>query len=188
MMASRYWPLSRLASLPRSRILAVAWINRDMRVLHSQAPNDLVKKLANGSQADAALKVARELLRLWGDNGRVQSHYSQHMYEHHLPGLTTALIAACGRETLQLLVDLLCQAETIAGKGSYSHLSMQPISHNNTPPYDICDALMTAVRQSAESLVSSTSMPYSDCAELLRRPELRCQMAPGSVMSSLFSM
>jgi hypothetical protein len=147
--------------------LAVAWINRDMRVLHSQAPNDLVKKLANGSQTDAALKVARELLRLWGDNGRVQSHYSQHMYEHHLPALTTALIAACGRETLQLLVDLLCQAETIAGKGSYSHLSMQPISHNNTPPYDIRDALMTAVRQSAESLVSSSAVPMRDVVGIL---------------------
>ena len=161
-----------LAALPPDEAaacadLAVAWMNRDAQVIHSQAPNDLVVNLANANKSEAALKVARELLRLWGDNGRIESHYGQHMYEHHLPILMPALITACGKEALQLVVDLLHQAEMIAGRSSYSHLSMQPVSHTNRPPHDICDALLTAVRDAAEDLVKSRTMPMRDAVRML---------------------
>ncbi len=161
-----------LAALPPAESatlsdLAVAWMKRDVQVLHALAPNALVKNLADANEAEAALGVARELLRLWGENGRIESHYAQHMYEHHLPILMPPLVAACGRGALQLVVDLLHQAETIAGRNSYSHLSMQPISHSNRPPHDICDALLTAVRESAESLVQSRTVPLRDAVRML---------------------
>jgi hypothetical protein len=161
-----------LAALPPSEAaglanLAVAWLSRDVQVMHSQAPNDLVKNLATGNEPDAALRVARELLRLWGDNGKIESHYSQHMYEHHLPFLMSALTAACGKGALQLVVDLLDQAETISGKSSYSHLSMQPVTHSNIPPHDICDALLTATREAAEGLVNSRTVPMRDAIKML---------------------
>ena len=113
-----------LAALPPNEAaaladLVVAWLSRDLQVMHSQAPNDLVKNLAIANEPDAALSVARELLRLWGNNGKIESHYSQHMYEHHLPILMSALIPTCGQGALQLVVDLLDQAETISGKSSY---------------------------------------------------------------------
>jgi hypothetical protein len=142
-------------------------MKRDVQVLHALAPNALVKNLADANEAEAALGVARELLRLWGENGRIESHYAQHMYEHHLALLMPALVAACGRDALQLAVDLLHQAETIAGSNSYSHLSMQPIAHSNRPPHDICDALLTAVRDSAESLVKNRTMPLRDAVRML---------------------
>ena len=161
-----------LAALPPTESatlsdLAVAWMKRDVQVLHALAPNALVKNLADANEAEAALGVARELLRLWGENGRIESHYAQHMYEHHLAILMPALVAACGRDALQLAVDLLHQAETIVGRNSYSHLSMQPIDHSNRPPHDICDALLTAVRDSAESLVKNRTMPLRDAVRML---------------------
>lgn len=161
-----------LAALPPAESatlsdLAVAWMKRDVQVLHALAPNALVKNLADANEAEAALTVARELLRLWGENGRIESHYAQHMYEHHLAILMPALVAACGRDALQLVIDLLHQAEMIAGRNSYSHLSMQPISHSNRPPHDICDALLTAVRESAESLVKSRTVPLRGAVRML---------------------
>jgi hypothetical protein len=147
--------------------LAVAWMKRDVQVLHALAPNTLVKNLADANEADAALRVARELLRLWGENGRIESHYAQHMYEHHLPILMPALVVACGRDALQLAVDLLHQAETIAGRNGYSHLSMQPIAHSNGPPHDICHALLRAVREAGESLVKTRTVPLGDAVRML---------------------
>jgi hypothetical protein len=142
-------------------------MKRDVQVLHALAPNALVKNLADAKEADAALGVARELLRLWGENGRIESHYAQYMYEHHLAILMPALVAACGRDALQLAVELLDRAESIAGRNSYSHLSMQPIAHSNRPPHDICDALLTAVRESAEGLVKSRTVPLRDAVKML---------------------
>ena len=161
-----------LAALPPGEAaaladIAVAWMKRDARPLYSQAPNSLVKHLAEANGAEAAMIVARELLRLWGNSGKVESHYSQHMYEHHLPILMPALVTACGRDALQLVIDLLHQAETIAGRSSYSHLSSQSIAHSNTPPYDIADALMTAVRVTAETLVKNRVVPLRDVVRML---------------------
>jgi len=95
-----------LAALPAAEAasladLAVGWLSRDDRVLHSQAPNDLVKKLADAGEAVAVLKVAHELFRLWGDDGQIRSHYGEHMYEHHLPILAVPLTAACGHGALE---------------------------------------------------------------------------------------
>jgi hypothetical protein len=161
-----------LATLPPAEAaaladIAVAWMKRNVRPLYSPAPNSLVKHLAEANEPEAAMIVARELLRLWGDNGKIESHYSQHMYEHHLPILMPALVTACGRNALQLVIDLLHQAEKIAGRSSYSHLSSQPIAHSNTQPYDIADALMTAVRVTAETLVKNRVVPLRDVVRML---------------------
>lgn len=167
-----------LAALPPAEAapladMAVGWLGRDERVLHSQAPNDLVKKLAVAGEAAAAIKVARELFRLWGDNGQIKSHYGEHMYEHHLPLLAGPLTAACGRGALGLLIDCLNQAVAIAGRSSYSLLSRNPVSHVNTPPFDVCDVLITAVRQTAEELVRSGVAPTNEVVGMLASNEQR---------------
>ena len=105
------------------------------------------RRPGGGGRGTAALKVAREVFRLWGDDGRIKSHYSDHMYEHHLPLLRGTLTTACGRGALELLIDRLRQAVTIEGKSDYSHLSRHPVSHVNIPPFDIGDVLMTTVRR-----------------------------------------
>jgi hypothetical protein len=40
----------------------------------------------------------------------VVSLYRRHMYEHHMPSITTSLTEACGEGALQLFVELLRQA------------------------------------------------------------------------------
>jgi hypothetical protein len=149
--------------------IAVAWMKRNARPLNSQAPNSLVKHFAEANKPEAAMSVARELLRLWGNNRKVESHYSQHMYEHYLPILMPALVTACGRDALQLVIDLLDQAETIAGWSSYSHLSSQSIVDSNTPSYDIAGALVTALRVTAETLVDRCVIPLRDVVGMLTK-------------------
>jgi hypothetical protein len=75
-------------------------MNHDVQVMHWQAPNVFVKNLTNANESEAAICVARELLRLPGDNGKIESHYSRHMHEHHLPILMPALVTTCGKEAL----------------------------------------------------------------------------------------
>ena len=125
--------------------IAIDWLHRDTHVLHSQAPLELVKKLASANQTEAALGIAGEVLRLWGHERRILSHFDRSMYEHHLPELVTALTAACGIEALQLFVDLLRQAQVISDN-DYSHYSSHTIAENGFPPNDIFDALVNAVR------------------------------------------
>jgi hypothetical protein len=161
-----------LAALPTKESapvihLAVAWMSRDTRVLRSQAPLDLVRKLSETHQPVAALNVAREILRLWGDNGQILSHFERHMYEHHLPDLVTMLTTACGRDALQLFVDLLHDAERISGN-KYAHFSSQPISELGMPANDIFEALIIAVRTSAELLIRANLVPTRDVMATLK--------------------
>lgn len=161
-----------LATLPPAEAapladLAVGWMRRDVRAPHTLARTELIKRLAETGEGTAALKVAREVFRLWGDDGRIKSHYGDHMYEHHLPLLRGTLATASGRGTLELLIDCLGQAVTIEGKSGYSHLSMHPVSHVNTPPFDIGDVLKTAVRETAEELVRDRTVTVSEVVGML---------------------
>jgi hypothetical protein len=161
-----------LAELPAAEAarladLAVGWLKRDGRVLHSQAPNDLVRKLAESGEVAATTKVARELFRLWEDNGKIRNHFGEHMYEHYLPLLIGPLIAACGSEFLEVLIDCLRQALTVLGDYSYASFSRTPVSHVNSPPFDLSDMLMSAVRQVAEELVRSRAAPMSKVIGML---------------------
>jgi len=161
-----------LAELPAAEAarladLAVGWLKRDGRVLHSQAPNDLVRKLAESGEVAATTKVARELFRLWEDNGKIRNQFGEHMYEHYLPLLIGPLIAACGSEFLEVLIDCLRQALTVLGDYSYASFSRTPVSHVNSPPFDLSDMLMSAVRQVAEELVRSRAAPMSKVIGML---------------------
>jgi hypothetical protein len=121
-----------------------------------------VKKLADAQQPEAAMAVAREVFRIWGENGRIESRYSQHMYEHHLPLMMPPLIEVCGKGALQMVIDLLRDAETIAGNSSYGHLSLRSIADSTTPVLDIFEALIVSVRKSAEILVKNGVVPMRD--------------------------
>jgi hypothetical protein len=113
-------------SAPLSDIV-VAWLDRDTRFF-LQAPQKLVKNLAEGGQEPAALIVARALLQLSDQNGQIASLYDRHMYEHHLPALVKVLTKACGEDALRLFSDLLQQAGIISGKNDYSHFSSRSVA------------------------------------------------------------
>jgi hypothetical protein len=78
------------------------------------------------------------------------------MYEHHLPGITVILTGAFGEAALKLFCELLRQAAVLTGKVSdkaeldISHYSSRPIADDSMAQQDIYDALISAVRRSAE--------------------------------------
>jgi hypothetical protein len=167
-----------LAALPAEESapladLAVAWINRGGGAGYLLEPDKLVKKLAAAGESAAAMHVARELLRLWDNDGQLASHHSQHMYEHHLPELTATLTAACGIDALRLVVDLLRHAVTISDRARYGYLSTRSIAESGGPPNDIFEALVNAVRQSAELLMTSQGATTSQIVGILARDSER---------------
>ncbi len=121
-----------------------------------QAPEKLLKKLAEAKQKDAALSVARALLQVWNHNGEIVSLYGHHMYEHHLPSVVVPLTRACGENALRLFVELLQQAAIITGRDKYGYHSSHPIADDEQARHDIHDALLTAVRRSAETIVEAS--------------------------------
>lgn len=133
--------------------LAVTWLGRDARFSFLQAPHKLVHNLAEGKQPVAAQKVARALLQVWDDNGHIATLYGRHMYEHHLPSIMRVLTQACGEDALRLLTELLREAAIVSGKIRYSHHSSRPITDETMANSDIFEALLAAVRQSAEMLI-----------------------------------
>jgi hypothetical protein len=162
-----------LAALPvgESALLvdmAVAWLDRDARFLFPQAPEKLLKKLAEGKQPAAALRVARALLQIWNTNGQIASLYGSHMYEHHLPSAMNALTKACGEDGLRLFMDLLQQAAEISGKIRYDHYSLQPVASDNMADSDVYRALISAVRRSAELLIKNDAERMGHVVEILK--------------------
>jgi hypothetical protein len=135
--------------------VAIGWLSPGTRLLLLQAPEMLVKKLAEGGQAEAALQVARALLQLWDQNGRPSGHYGHHMYEYHLPSLVAPVTRACGEAGLRLFADLLQDAATIDRKTDSAHFTMRPIGDDGMANHDIYEALLAATRRSAEILVQS---------------------------------
>ena len=135
--------------------MAVAWLRRDSPYAFMQAPEKLLKKLAEGKQTAAALSVARALLQVWNEGGEIASLYSRHMYEHHLPSAMKVLTEACGEDALRLLMELLVQAADISGKSQYDHYSSRPITDDDMANHDTYNALIAAVRRSAGMLIAA---------------------------------
>lgn len=134
--------------------IAVAWLGRESRFGFLQAPEKLLKKLAEGKQREAALSVARALLQLWNEGGEIASLYGRHMYEHRLASAIKALTEACGEDALRLFMELLVQAADISGKIQYDHYSSRPITDDDMAHHDTYNALIAAVRRSARMLIA----------------------------------
>jgi hypothetical protein len=133
--------------------VAAEWLSPDSRLFTLLAPEQLVRKLAANGEPRGALQIAGALFRIWDDNGRVASLFSQHMYEHHLPPVAAALTTACGEDALRLFVGLLEQAGTISGKFRHSHFSDKPIADDTPGGHDIYDELVRAARRAAHAVV-----------------------------------
>jgi hypothetical protein len=134
--------------------LAIGWLSREDRFSYLQAPEKLLKKLAGAMQKEAALRVARALFQIWDDNGATVSLYGHHMYEHHLPSIVAPLTKACGDDALTLFVELLDQAGVITGRDRFGYHTSNAVADDERATHDIHDALLSAVRRSAEILVA----------------------------------
>jgi hypothetical protein len=163
-----------LAALPADEAapladVAVGWLSREDQFPFLQAPEKLLKKLAEGNQTQAALCVARALLQIWDQNGEIVSLYSRHMYEHHLPSSANALTRVCGEDALRLLIELLEQAAAISGREQYGYYSSDPIANDERAQHNIYDGLLSAVRRSADSIVSDDATKMRGVIALLTR-------------------
>lgn len=148
-----------LAALPAEESaplsdLAVGWLSRENRSFFLQAPEKLLKKLAEAGQKSAALIVAQSLLQIWDRNGEIASLYGHHMYEHHLPSMVVPLTKACGQDALRLFIELLREATRVTDRDTWGFHSSDPIANDDRAQHDIYDALLSAVRRSAETLVA----------------------------------
>jgi hypothetical protein len=76
------------------------------------------------------------------------------MYEHHLPSMVVPLTKACGEDALRQLIELLREAIRITDRDTWGYHSSEPIANDDRAQHDIYDALLSAVRRSAETLVA----------------------------------
>lgn len=141
-----------LAALPADEAaaqvdLAERWLEQSSRFVMAQAPHDLIRKLAEGGESKAALRVTRAVFRVFSENGRLATLFSQHMYEHHLPDAVKAIAPTCKVEAVALLADLLDQALRHARRltddppSDYSYYISGEISEHGTK-HDVMDALV----------------------------------------------
>ncbi|MGA8615315.1 MAG: hypothetical protein WB760_27270 [Xanthobacteraceae bacterium] len=168
----QYNGLEILAALPPQESapmvdLAEFWLGPGARYWPTKVPETLVKKFADGGQPDAALRVAHALLQIWEHNGRLVTHYNHQMYEYFLPSLVAPLAASCGQGAVRLFADLLQEAARITGKADSGHYSMRPIGDDGMARHDIYEALLSAVRQSAEALIRADPTSMSAVIHLL---------------------
>jgi hypothetical protein len=133
--------------------LAASWLGRKAQLGFLQAPEKLVKKLAEAKQRDAALDVGRALLQIWNQNGEIATLYGRHLYEHHLPSAAQTLTKACSEDALRLLIELLQQAGEITGRLRFDYHSSRPVRDDSGAILDVYNALLSAVRRSAGMLV-----------------------------------
>jgi hypothetical protein len=148
-----------LASLPPNESaalvdVAIGWLGRDARYAILAIPEEFLSTLISGKQNEAALHVARALFQVWDDQEEVASLFGRHMYEYHLPRISSKLTKICGVPALQLLMGLLVQAGEISGRLKYDHHASLPITDDGMATHDIYHALVSAVRKSAEIIVA----------------------------------
>jgi SAM domain (Sterile alpha motif) len=168
----QYNGLEILAALPPEESapladLASSWLSPGTRNWPMQTPEVLIKKLTQGGQRDAALKVARALLQIWEQNGHLVTHYAQHMYEHHLPSLVGPLAACCREDALRLFAALLQEAAGITRRTDSGHYSMRPLGDDGMAQHDVYESLISAVRRSAEALIQEDAARMRGVVELL---------------------
>ncbi len=147
--------------------LAVVWLRSATNFQHGHEPNKLVIGLARAHQVDAALLISQELLRLWGEDRRLKSHYGEHMYEYHLPQIMSAIAEKSIEKAIKLVIELIYQADSVTGLLKNSHIHSNSIAELRQPPWDIPEALIAVLRDIAVNAARATALPMQEIIEIL---------------------
>jgi hypothetical protein len=147
--------------------MAIGWLNPDTPNFYYTAPEVLLKRLAENSHIDGALKLGTALFQVFDQGGTLASLHPQHMYEHHLPEAVKALAAKDGKATVRLFSELLVDAANITRKTldtdeedrDYTYSTPHPLSGNEMAQYGVYEALVIAVRDAA--LIACQNSPGS---------------------------
>jgi len=142
--------------------VAIGWFDPDTPNFYYTAPDTLLKRLAESSHIDGALKVAAALFQLFDRGGNLASLHPHYMYEHHLPGAVAALAVKDGSATVRLFSELLLQAANITHKApeesqDYTYYTPHSLAGNEMAQYGIYEALIIAVRNAALLTLSEQS-------------------------------
>jgi hypothetical protein len=136
--------------------LAEVWLNTGGRfMVMGEGPHRLIRNLAEGKRADAALRVMRALFKVFEEDSRLTTLFSRHMYEHFLPGAVKALAPVAGPRTVALLCDLLDQAVRISRRVTddpphdYTYYLSSEISEQGIK-HDVTDALVGEIVDAAK--------------------------------------
>lgn len=137
--------------------IAVGWINLETPNFYHTAAEQILKRFAENSFIDSALKVAAAMFQVRDRSGNLASLHPEHMYEHHLPSAVATLSAKDGRAAVRLFSQLLVQAANITRKTAhedeedrdYTYVTPHSLSTNEMAQYGIYEALIIAVRDAA---------------------------------------
>ena len=148
-----------LAALPAAEAaplvdLAIGWLDSDVRLSPLAGADAVMQRLAEGNQPAAALKFGKAVLQLRNEGGQIVTRYDHSMYEYRLPTLEETLTKACREDALYVFVDLLKQAIEITRRTGFHYYSSCPVTDDSSANVDTCQALVRAVRCSAEFLIA----------------------------------
>ncbi len=167
---TRFIGIQILAALPPSEAapfatVVASWLNlkRGMPTMFTNAPKKLVINLAQGAQPGAALIVARALLQILKDEGKLITLYEAcQMREYELPKLATLLSRTCGLDAFTLFVDLLREAAIASDKmveepfTAHSHFTGHLIANDEFTLHTY-STIIDAVKTCAEQLIQESS-------------------------------
>jgi hypothetical protein len=140
--------------------LLVGWLDERIQHAYFDKPVKMLVAFAEAGFKDAAFAVARAVFRLLDEDGAIATLHSQHMYEHHLPQAVKGLAPCDGKASVQLFTDLLIQAARISRKltdeDDRTEHTPHPLTESQMATYDVYDALVIAVRDSAYHVIEYT--------------------------------
>ena len=176
--------------VPKAR----AWLDVPEQVLLPETLRKLLVLLAGGGQVGAALELARALLALRAEERTIgsftltepHSRFDVWDYQELVKEAVPRLVDAAGTETFSLLCDVLEEAAKI----SHSGRDLEPsggapygdgfytdrpaiVDHAQNEPYGLVDALIVAVRDSAERLVTEEKASLRTLVATLEEREWR---------------
>lgn len=155
-----------LAELPAAEAatavdIASNWLTPDLRNGFHDAPQRMIKVLAEGGYIDEAIALTRSVYQLVDEEGSVDTLHSQHMYEHGLQLTVQVLKTADPGASVALFCDLLMDGISIKNnydpikKQDYTYITPHPVSDDSMRAYEPYDALIFAVRDCALAAVST---------------------------------
>lgn len=145
------------------------WVQSLFDSMVSYHIGDLIAHLANGGQAQAALRLANAAFAVtpaaplnneheWAPSPEPRAYLDDWNYEEALKKAIPALIAADGRHTFAMLCNLLDRAVTLSRRTGdttgqdYSYIWHTAIEQDEQPPR-LRNTLISTVRNAAETII-----------------------------------
>lgn len=164
------------------------WVQTPYHSTVKHKIGDLIEHLANGSEIEAALQVARDAFALhpqapvseseadWVSSPEPQSWLEDWHYSEALTKAIPALVSTDRRRAFEMVCGLLTRAVELSrrkndtAKQDYSYIWHAAIENDEHPP-GLRNSLISTVRDAATSIIDSNQADILMVLETLRRHE-----------------